>query len=212
VRFSLVACLPLLLTTIGCNTLTGVNDLEELPCTVDCVETDAAVDSATADTTLDVAAETQDAKADTGCTLNRDCDDHDDCTRDTCNLAAGTCSSTKVDGDGDGESPSALGACGLDCDDSNKDVFSKQTSFFSVPYLDSVGVSSYDYDCNGIEEKQHDALAKCMYSAPGKCTFAEGWSGSVPVCGALGTYITGCMYAGFGACQPVSAKTKQACR
>ncbi|MGZ3449556.1 MAG: hypothetical protein ACXVEF_08140 [Polyangiales bacterium] len=221
-RLLVAACVGLL----GCNALTGANDLEEVPCTTDCLENDTgAFDSSAEDTSLETAIEDSgnpndaaldaDASADVfkPCTVNKDCDDKDDCTRDTCDLDGGTCSSAKVDEDGDGQSPSGLGACGMDCNDTNKDVFAMQTAWFSVPYLDAVGASSYDYDCNGVAEREKTAAYKCVLSSGSKCTLTEGWSGTIPACGATGTYVTACVYSPFGGtCTPSGAKTKQRCR
>jgi hypothetical protein len=206
----------------GCNALTGVGDLEEVTCTTDCVD-DATTDSAIEqDTLVDSSPEDSgvrdtgpDAPADTfmPCKKDLDCDDKDDCSRDTCDTEAGTCSSAKIDEDMDGQSPSSLGACGLDCDDSNKDVFDAQAAFFTTPYLTSAGTSSFDYDCNGVDEKEKTTTFKCVLSA-GKCVVTEGWSGSVPACGNNGTYVTACVLSPLtGTCVPnTSTKSRQACR
>jgi hypothetical protein len=207
----------------GCNALTGVGDLEEVPCTSDCVE-DASVDSVVEDTRVETASEdSADTEIDTAidvvvdtfmpCTSDGKCDDMDACTRDTCDLDSGVCASTKIDDDMDGQSPSALGACGTDCNDTNKDVFDKQVAFFAVPYLDGAGASSYDYDCNGVEEKEKTATYKCLLTAPTKCTLTEGWTTAPPACGALGSYVSACVANPFGSgCTPSTTKTRQRCR
>jgi hypothetical protein len=220
VRF-LVAASVLLLG--GCNALTGVGDLEEVPCTTDCVD-DAAIDSTIEDTTPETSIEDSGApdtaKPDTGpadtfvpCKTNGDCADKDDCTTDLCDLDGGTCSHPKIDGDMDGESPTSAGACGMDCDDNNKNVFSKQTAFFGTPYLGSAGTSSFDYDCNGVEEREKTTIFKCVLTA-GKCVLTEGWNSSVPACGNNGTYVTACVLSPLtGTCIPnTSTKSRQACR
>jgi hypothetical protein len=206
---------------LGCNALTGVGDLEEVPCTTECVD-DAAADGTTEDTIAET--EIQDSGVrDTGpdapvdtfvpCKKNGDCDDSEDCTLDTCELEAGTCSSAKIDEDMDGESPTTAGACGTDCDDTNERVFSKQTAFFTTPYPSASSTSSFDYDCNGVDEKEKTTTFKCVLTA-GKCVVTEGWNGSVPACGASAAYVTACVLSPLvGTCIPnTSTKMRQACR
>ncbi len=51
-----------------------------------------------------------------------DCNDDNACTMDVCTEAAG-CTNTLIDEDGDGHAPTSLGACGSDCDDTDKTVY-----------------------------------------------------------------------------------------
>lgn len=220
----------------GCNAITGVSDLEPVECVGDCDEADAKTDAradALADGAADAAADAKtdakpdalgdtggdapvdsssDAGADTGCVLNSQCNDENACTKDLCN-GLGVCTNPLEDGDGDGEAPTTLGACGLDCHDGNKDVFSKQTQFFDAPYTLSKGTTSWDYDCNGVDERQHADVFKCVVSGT-KCIVTPGWSGTIPACGALGTYVTVCNYLSFTKnCIPnTSTKIVQRCR
>jgi hypothetical protein len=54
-----------------------------------------------------------------------------------------------------------------DCNDSNADVFPSQSVPFAAPYSNSVGLPSFDYDCDGVE-----TLAAGIQASPGECTNA----------------------------------------
>lgn len=162
-------------------------------------DADAAGDAADADA----------ADAPKLCKGDLSCDDGDACTVDRCLF--GTCSSSKVDLDGDGESPTT-GACGPDCYDGNKAVFSKQTTYFTAPYTTAAGTVSFDYDCNGADEPQYTTLGKCTLLA-GKCVLTAGWSGTVvPSCGKSAAWLTGCTPYFTGSCLPGTVTRVQSCR
>jgi hypothetical protein len=183
-----------LFAPLGCNALTGVDELE----TVDCVEctgdsgrdsssprdTGSPIDTGTRDTSaIDTSIDTE-PPPDTGCTSDLSCDDGNACTTDVCTLSTGECTHTVVDNDMDGESPSALGACGTDCDDNNPSVFSKQTAFFTAPYTTS-GTPSFDYNCDGVAEKQYPALTVCNETGGTCMETTSGWATTIPACGQL---------------------------
>jgi len=146
---------------------------------------------------------------DTGCSTDLQCDDKNACTVDRC--GGGACSHAPLDLDGDGDGPKAAG-CGGDCHDGNKDVFSKQSAFFSMPYTAMSGAATFDYNCDGLEERELTAKVSCSMS-----TCVPGWADAIPACGANGSWVTSCKTwmssAGGNVCTEyyVSAK-KQACR
>jgi hypothetical protein len=206
---------------VGCNGLTGASDLELVEC-IHCDETSVvdsgAIDAATEDTgTLDTALPDTSPEQETSidampetksCTSASECDDMNPCTTDRC-PSTNTCTFTLIDRDDDGEAASALGACGLDCNDANKDVFSKQTGFFTASYTNGLTVS-WDYNCDGMQEMQYPALGKCV-AVGGVCMLTEGWQTSVPGCGKTGKYMGGCLKSSFG-CIPGTSDRVQACR
>ena len=204
---------------VGCNALTGASDLELVDC-VHCEET-SVVDSETIDTTADTVMDTgtvdteplQETSFDTApetksCMTASECDDMNPCTTDRC-PATNTCTNTIIDRDDDGESPSSLGTCGLDCNDANKDVNSKQTMFFVAAYTTGL-TNSWDYNCDGIQEPQYPTIGKCVVSGTA-CMLTEGWQSSVPPCGKAGKYMTGCLKSSFG-CIPGTVDRTQPCR
>lgn len=229
-------------TTLGCNALTGVDELELVDC-LDCGSTDAEVDTtqpdtapppdtsvaeAESDTALDGAdadadaADTADAEEDTSwwdapdgakfCKGNLACNDGNACTDDLC--VSNVCENRVIDKDGDGEAPTSAGSCGLDCYDGNKDVHSKQTNWFVTPYTTAAGITSYDYDCNGTEELQYTALAKCVRVTPTLCAPTAGWNATVaPGCGIKATWMTSCSYSSLsGTCVLSTTTRQQGCR
>ena len=213
----LLVCAPL-----GCNALTGVNELEPVDC-IDCVEaedsgrdsssprdTGSAVDTGVRDTGA-IGNPLDTASPDTGCTKDLSCDDGNPCTTDTCTVLTGECTHTVVDNDGDGESPTALGPCGTDCNDNNPSVFSKQTAFFTTPYATAIGAKSFDYNCDGVDEKQYPALTVCNESGGTCIETVSGWSSTVPACGQLAKRAI-CIKALSCARGTASDPTAQPCR
>ncbi len=202
-------------TLLGCNALTGVSDLEQVDC-VDCADTSVAdtgrsdtggsdmggsdtgaADTATADFGVDSEPDdvSGDAIADarTPCTKDEDCDDGNACTSDRCAGFLMTCRHTIVDGDGDGESSTALGTCGLDCNDTNPAVFSKQTAYSTMAYTTTAGMLSYDYNCNGIADLQFTETFKCSLVGTTCVMTSPGWTTATPpTCGKPGKWATLC--------------------
>jgi hypothetical protein len=104
------------------------------------------------------------------------------CTRGAC--VSGRCVGVLIDEDGDGFASATLGACGLDCDDSDDRVFPGQTEYFVEPRADG----GWDYDCSG----GNDLLFPD--GTLGSCNMAirpcqPGWSGTFPFCGDIARYI-----------------------
>lgn len=95
---------------------------------------------------------------------------------------------TDVDGDGWGATGSDLRKCKNsttkeDCDDTQKDVHPGQQTYFSVAIP---GSSSFDYNCDGKDDKEYDALENCAKSV--KCA-DPGWLTTVPACGQTGNWV-----------------------
>ena len=64
-----------------------------------------------------------------------------------------------------------------------------QTRFFDTPYCPSgTGSCTFDYDCDGHDVPQSPHVVMCGALAPLICSTSAGWEGSVPACGASGTY------------------------
>ncbi|MDA9711733.1 hypothetical protein N9U42_05165 [Luminiphilus sp.] len=77
-----------------------------------------------------------------------------------------------------------------DCFDNNADVNPAQTEWFSSDR----GDGSYDYDCDGQQEKLYYAVGSCQIVGTG-CDYNLGWSGgSVPSCGSARDWITACEF------------------
>lgn len=211
----------------GCSALTGASDLELVDC-VDCEDTAVADTGVVVDTTsndtgslpdnsvtqdstpeLDTAVPVDAMPETKACTMSSECDDMNPCTLDRCPGTTNICTHTITDRDGDGEAPSTAGACGTDCNDNNKDVFSKQTVFFTSGYTTGLTVS-FDYNCDGKQEPQYPTVGKCTVTGA-LCTVTDGWQSSVPACGKSGKYITACAKTSFG-CIPNGIDRVQPCR
>lgn len=79
---------------------------------------------------------------------------------------------------------------GGDCMDTvqfprSNQVYPDQTMFFDIDR----GDGSFDYDCNGAEDKYNDQLGSCSWSWFTCDVDNQGWVGSVPVCGDTGEFI-----------------------
>ncbi len=181
---------------VGCNALTGVDELERV----------------SDDASIEVAIDTGVTPLDTGTPpVVVDSTDPLDTTLDVAEAAADTadaCEAFGVDQDMDGELPTAT--CGTDCNDRNNDVFSKQLKFFGSPYSTGLATSSFDYDCNGVDEPRFPDVGGCTMVG-GACTLAPGWASAIPACGKAAKYITNC--ARFGdTCIPQQNDRVQQCR
>lgn len=77
-----------------------------------------------------------------------------------------------------------------DCDDGDPDVFPGQAAWFAVSRCASASppmASCFDYDCDGVAQPRWPRRSGCrtLLGCPG-----EGWVGTVPACGATGTWET----------------------
>jgi len=92
-----------------------------------------------------------------------------------------------------------------DCNESDPDAHPGQLEFFDQP---TSGTQSFDFDCDGKETGEYPDLVDCRKEPP-DCV-GEGWEGSVPACGQIGTFVP----CDKGSCNPApqgSPKT-QRCR
>ncbi len=107
-----------------------------------------------------------------------------------------------VDGDGYGDEFDSMCLCDADavnhydvqndndCYDFNADANPLQTSYFTGDR----GDGSYDYDCSGSADRRWtDQSGSCSFIID-VCNADSGWSSSVPDCGVIGTYNSGCYY------------------
>jgi hypothetical protein len=79
--------------------------------------------------------------------------------------------------------PAGYVATGSDCADTDPAAHPGQVAFFNVP---TKGTKTFDYNCDGLEEKQHPSPANCILS--GMTCVGDGWVGTVPACGTNGTW------------------------
>jgi len=107
-----------------------------------------------------------------------------------------------LDADADGYAPSTIQVASLtqptnyvrkksatgfdDCYDGNSNARPDQTSYFTS----NRGDGSYDYNCNGAQDKRWTTTTSCVGGGKGGSTSGVGWDGSVPSCGATATYYT----------------------
>lgn len=81
-----------------------------------------------------------------------------------------------------------------DCLDTNADVYPNNPNYYAFHR----GDGTYDYNCNGAEEKQYVGLSGgCQWGSIGglSCeTNSYGWQSVVPSCGMTGYYINDCDY------------------
>jgi len=110
----------------------------------------------------------------------------------------------------------------VDCDPYNANVFPGQTTFFTTAIVDVGGTSAkngtYDYNCDGTNEKQNttSAVYSCVTTgcAAHYYTVSTGWATSNPACGATAAYRTRTV-AGTCAstsCSYTTQNITQACR
>lgn len=137
------------------------------------------------------------------------CADASACTADTCDPKSG-CKSTFVDADGDGYAPATLGSCGLDCNDGEPNAKPGQKSFFGTPHVTGA-TKSFDWNCDGVVEREISTMGWCYYDDAGFCVFKEGFANPLPSCGETKQYITGCTLSGEG-CYPSGPFVQMRCR
>ncbi len=140
---------------------------------------------------------TEDADCDDGnecngtesCTAGRcaagtplDCDDGDACTADTC-VPGGGCVNVLIDGDGDGQAATTLGACGTDCNDGRSDIYD------GAPEI----CDGVDNDCDGMVDE--DSLVTWYVDCDGDGSAAAG-AASMESCSRPPVSMTGCVGGG----------------
>ncbi len=125
---------------------------------------------------------------------------------------------TDMDADGYGDGGNALCLCGpdptyttldaTDCFDNNDEAYPGASDF----QTQQRGDGSFDFDCDGSEEKQHQTLGSCYVDGLGLCHLDQaGWVGGVPPCGVNGNWLSNCVGVQAYCHQTVSLVT-QACR
>jgi hypothetical protein len=111
-------------------------------------------------------------------------------------------SGTGCDADHDGHE--AEGTCGGDdCDDTDANVFAKQTEYFKTRQ-ENVG---FDYNCDGKLEQEQSAPVICMGVNLTNCPTGEGFLGSLPSCGETGRWGT-CLKGTLTCSEQVSDEAK----
>ncbi len=182
----------------------GVDDCSDGALPGDCDDTDAAVNPAATEVCGDYVDNDCSGVADDEGALG--CDDYyEDLDGDN----YGTASACLCGPSGD-----YTGAYGSDCDDQDANVHPGQSNWFSTSSVNG----SFDYDCNGVEEQQYpntviydcDCLGVCV-----ACSVSQhGYSGSVPACGASGSWVTDCWVGDFPwtSCDLGSSAQTQTCR
>ena len=128
-----------------------------------------------------------------------------DCDGNTNQQNAIGCSQYYLDNDGDGFGVNGATQCwceatfpytgsinpAADCYDNNANAYPNASGY----YTNHRGDGSYDYNCNGAEERQYTGTyAGCTnWVALGSCNAnAYGWNAVVPSCGNTGQYIHDC--------------------
>lgn len=116
------------------------------------------------------------------------------------------------DGDGDGyaEEPNTCSIAGgdgyvrknkltgttADCGPDSANAKPGQTSYFTTSFTNTITGLSYDWNCNGAQEKQYETADYTCVACTNASGYAStrnttnGFSGSTPACGAAGTYYT----------------------
>ena len=102
-----------------------------------------------------------------------------------------------------------------DCYDDSADARPGQTSWFTTDR----GDGSYDYSCDGTEEKRWSELAQCKVDAQTNCSAdPPGWAPpqgtSIPDCGVEQSFAESCSYSGgmYPSCSPDRRSRTQECR
>jgi hypothetical protein len=147
----------------------------------------------------------------TPCETELDCDDGNACTTDRCAAFMKVCRNTRIDADGDGESATSLGTCGLDCNDNNASVYSAQSSYFATGYTTPSGTSSFDYNCDGKATVEFTDTVRCMLSGTLCVLVNPGWVSSVPACGATGKWASACVKTSLGCLASPQVDRVQGC-
>lgn len=118
------------------------------------------------------------------------------------------------------DAPYAADNGSTDCVDANADVRPDQAAYFVAP-IAGLTTHTYDYDCNGADEREHTRSYTCSstMTGPGMYTCmwpgVQGWVGLSPACGEPGTLGRGCTLIGpsLTTCRAaMSTDTTAACR
>ena len=152
-----------------------------------------------------------------------DCDDDGYAQLSAVSLARQSCSEPPASACGGGWTtrlPVSGDRSTYDCRDTNATVRPSQTTYYSTPIT---GSTSYDYNCDGTNEKRYPdqssgvlSTASCTLSRGG-CVGLSGWTTAAsPACGATGQYST-CLPNCILGCTPTScirtmATRTQSCR
>jgi|GEM_PF-2329453 len=112
---------------------------------------------------------------------------------------------------------SFLSPLGVDCGDNDANAHPGQTAYYSVPFLNNSGVSSFDYDCSGggtaagevKDPSQPTFICSTTGCASHVFTISNGFAAAT-ACGATGTWNT---YAGAvaGTCTTTVAGAGRTC-
>jgi hypothetical protein len=106
-----------------------------------------------------------------------------------------------------------------DCRENNASVNPGQASYFTSGYCKTLiclpsSTLSYDYNCNGVEEKQYGVSSSTCPGAKSAfaCAARTGFVTTAPACGASGTFRQ-CVWNKFtGVCTGTETSKTQACR
>ncbi len=153
-------------------------------------------------------------------------DTDDDCNGTIDDENATGCTTFYVDADGDGYGDdTSRGACYCDatgsytvenkddCYDGSSSANPGQTGYFGVDR----GDGSYDYNCDGSQEKEYTGTAACPVGVCALVTestpYTEGWVSGTPACGVSGSYSTDCnLWDDLLGCAHASSSKTQTCR
>ncbi len=104
-----------------------------------------------------------------------------------------------------------------DCGDGDARANPTATAFSTTPILGGGnGRPTWDFNCNGVVELQYPVAQNCnTIGQGGGCLGSPGsseyWLGSVPACGAQGSWVSVCVAAG-GGCFAQTISRMQGCR
>lgn len=85
---------------------------------------------------------------------------------------------------------------GVDCGDGNASANPSQTTPSSASFTNTVTGLSYDWNCNGVQTASYGVASYSCFGCTNSSGYGStqnttsGFSGSVPACGAAGTYYT----------------------
>ena len=91
----------------------------------------------------------------------------------------------------DGCRNSLIGACERDCGDEDPMANPDQTGWFTTRHAGTYPYpATYDWNCDGVEEREYGATINCFVDPGEICPTGEGWQGSEPpFCGTTGRWI-----------------------